>query len=219
MGASRTAVIKRSAATAVALALFVVPVFAFAQVYGGGTYGSGVHGTGEVQITTTPVVISSGGGGAVVGSGPTAPGYINTNPTGTTTSSTANPNTPAASGGTSLTEAQIQSILGVLQSFGADQSVIDNVNTSLRNTATPGTGSLTFTRDLESGVIGEDVKALQIYLNTHGYILTESGPGSPGNETTKFGAFTRIALSKFQAANGITPAVGYFGPKTRALIK
>ena len=63
---------------------------------------------------------------------------------------------------------------------------------------------------------GDDVKALQVYLNTHGFMIASSGPGSSGNETTKFGAATKAALSKFQKAKGITPAAGYFGPKTRA---
>jgi len=66
---------------------------------------------------------------------------------------------------------------------------------------------------------GADVKALQQWLNANGYRVAESGYGSPGNETTKFGGATKAALIKFQKANGITPAVGYFGPKTRAAVK
>jgi len=66
---------------------------------------------------------------------------------------------------------------------------------------------------------GADVKALQVYLNTHGYVVSSSGPGSVGNETSKFGGATRAAVIKFQKAMGITPAVGYFGPKTRAAAK
>jgi peptidoglycan hydrolase-like protein with peptidoglycan-binding domain len=63
---------------------------------------------------------------------------------------------------------------------------------------------------------GDDVKALQIYLNTHGYTITSSGPGSSGQETNRFGGLTRAALAKFQKGKGISPAAGYFGPKTRA---
>jgi len=48
--------------------------------------------------------------------------------------------------------------------------------------------------------------------------VSESGPGSVGNETTRFGAATRGALARFQAANGISPAVGYFGAITRSYI-
>jgi peptidoglycan hydrolase-like protein with peptidoglycan-binding domain len=62
------------------------------------------------------------------------------------------------------------------------------------------------------------VLALQKYLNAHGYTVATSGPGSVGNETTTFGPATKAALIKFQKANNITPASGYFGPLTRAAI-
>lgn len=73
-----------------------------------------------------------------------------------------------------------------------------------------------FTRDLRVGSIGDDVKELQIYLNNHGFLLTKSGPGSPGHETTKFGGATRNALQAFQKNAGISPASGMLGPVTRA---
>jgi uncharacterized repeat protein (TIGR01451 family) len=72
-----------------------------------------------------------------------------------------------------------------------------------------------FFRNLSIGMIGFDVKALQQFLNSHGFTLAKSGPGSPGKETAKFGAATRTALIKYQKANHIAPAVGYFGPLTR----
>lgn len=75
-----------------------------------------------------------------------------------------------------------------------------------------------FTRDLEVGAEGADVQQLQVFLNTHGFVITASGSGSVGNETTRFGGLTKKALAKFQAANGIKPASGYFGPKTRLII-
>lgn len=75
-----------------------------------------------------------------------------------------------------------------------------------------------FTRDLTVGALGEDVRALQVYLNAHDAVIADSGPGSMGNETTMFGALTKAALAKFQASVGISPATGYFGPKTRAYI-
>jgi len=76
----------------------------------------------------------------------------------------------------------------------------------------------TFTRTLTVGDKGNDVKILQQYLNTHGFIISNSGAGSPGNETTTFGGLTRQALIKFQKDSGIRPAVGLFGPVTRAFI-
>ena len=55
---------------------------------------------------------------------------------------------------------------------------------------------------------------LQQYLNTHGSPVAASGPGSPGMETTKFGALTYSALIKFQKAHNLPPT-GFFGPLTR----
>lgn len=73
-----------------------------------------------------------------------------------------------------------------------------------------------FTRDLTLGSSGADVKALQQWLNANGYQVSASGAGSLGNETEYFGSRSAAALAKYQAAKGISPAVGYFGPKTRA---
>ena len=84
--------------------------------------------------------------------------------------------------------------------------------------STPTIGAKTFTRTLTIGQKGNDVKTLQQYLNAHGFIVSVLGAGSPGNETTTFGSLTRQALIKFQKANGISPAVGYFGTITRAFI-
>ncbi len=80
------------------------------------------------------------------------------------------------------------------------------------------TTSYSFTRSLTIGSTGEDVRALQQFLNSHSALVSSSGAGSPGNESTYFGSKTRAALAKWQAANGVSPAVGYFGPITRAAI-
>jgi len=69
--------------------------------------------------------------------------------------------------------------------------------------------------NLEFGSRGEDVKILQQFLNSKGFKVAETGPGSPGNETVIFGSATRAALTRFQFAKGIKPATGYFGPITR----
>ncbi|MES2470778.1 MAG: fibronectin type III domain-containing protein [Patescibacteria group bacterium] len=76
-----------------------------------------------------------------------------------------------------------------------------------------------FTRDLQMGSVGEDVRALQVFLNNNGYTVSVTGFGSKGNESTTFGPATKAALIKFQQAKGITPAAGYFGPKTRGIVK
>ena len=76
--------------------------------------------------------------------------------------------------------------------------------------------SVLFSRDLTVGSQGEDVRALQVFLNTKGHVIASLGAGSRGNETTYFGTLTRSALARYQASAGIAPAVGYFGPLTRA---
>ncbi len=81
---------------------------------------------------------------------------------------------------------------------------------------TPAPGGYQFTRDLELGDTGEDVRQLQKYLNQHGYLVATSGAGSPSNETTYFGPATKAALIKFQQANNL-PTIGYFGSLTRAV--
>ncbi|MFZ4632288.1 MAG: InlB B-repeat-containing protein [Patescibacteria group bacterium] len=75
-----------------------------------------------------------------------------------------------------------------------------------------------FKKDLKLGLVNNDVKELQKYLNNKGYLITKSGPGSKGKETTYFGAATKAALIKFQKDNKISPASGLFGPVTRRFI-
>lgn len=80
-----------------------------------------------------------------------------------------------------------------------------------------------FTYDLEEGVIDPDVQRLQQFLNTHGFTLAPSGPGSPGEETNFFGVLTYNAVVDFQNAYkneiltplGLSNATGYFGAATR----
>ena len=72
-----------------------------------------------------------------------------------------------------------------------------------------------FTTNLDVGIINSDVVELQRFLNKKGFLVSESGAGSQGNETNYFGEKTRQALIKYQLSKNITPAVGYFGPITR----
>lgn len=82
----------------------------------------------------------------------------------------------------------------------------------------------TFTRTLSFGSHGEDVRALQMFLNCTGFVLASSGPGSPGNETEYFVERTRAALDKFQEAYkatilapiGAAQGTGIFADYSRA---
>jgi len=86
--------------------------------------------------------------------------------------------------------------------------------------ATASAASYTFTApDLTVGSRGQAVQQLQVLLNSDANTqIATSGAGSPGMETTYFGNLTKVALAKFQAEHGITPAAGYFGAKTRAFV-
>ncbi len=66
----------------------------------------------------------------------------------------------------------------------------------------------TFTRSLTVGSRGDDVTALQTWLNAKGYLAVAP--------TGYFGVLTKAAVAAFQTANGITPTAGYFGPLTQA---
>ena len=119
----------------------------------------------------------------------------------------------APSAHAALTESQIQSILSLLSSFGADQSTINNVNSSLRGQASPGTGggssaACSFTRSLTVGSTGTDVTCLQNALMAQGHMTVAA--------TGYFGSITKAAVAKWQAANGVSPAVGFFGPLSQA---
>ena len=80
------------------------------------------------------------------------------------------------------------------------------------------TGGCNFQRDLEQGSDGEDVRCLQRYLNGAGYLVAQTGDGSPGLESPFYGDKTKNAVGRWQDANGVSVGQyrGYFGPASRA---
>ncbi len=72
-----------------------------------------------------------------------------------------------------------------------------------------------FSRDLDLDTEGDDVKCLQKFLNSSGFVITQSGAGSPGRETGQLKSLTQQAIINWQKSNGIFPATGYFGTKSR----
>jgi Putative peptidoglycan binding domain len=81
------------------------------------------------------------------------------------------------------------------------------------------------TLNLKMGMAGPEIITLQQLLNAAGFTVAVSGPGSPGNETNKFGALTRQALLRFQckkniacSGNETSTGFGQAGPVTRAAL-
>ena len=145
---------------------------------------------------------------------------------------TTTPTTPIYASGLSST--QVNAIIALLQSFNADQSVIDKVKMSLsgavKTTGSSVSGGTTgigiakgyvFAKSLKTGNTNTDVKMLQLILNSSSDTqISASGAGSPGNETNYYGSLTRKAGEKFQVKYGIAksgePGYGTVGPMTRA---
>lgn len=65
-----------------------------------------------------------------------------------------------------------------------------------------------FTKSLTVGSRGSDVTCLQNYLKSGGYLSASA--------TGYFGSMTKSAVAAWQAANGLTPAAGFFGSLSRA---
>ncbi|MFA4890447.1 MAG: peptidoglycan-binding domain-containing protein [Candidatus Paceibacterota bacterium] len=159
-----------------------------------------------------------GGGGIMGGGGGGFPAPVYTVIQGTAT----------ASRTAGLAQSQIDAIIALLQSFSAEQAVIDSVKSSLAGKpAAASTGaviSAVFSSGLGRGMTSTDVRRLQQLLNKHADTQISSfGTGSPGNETEYFGSLTEKAVQKFQKKYNITTeddsAYGYVGPKTRAKIQ
>ncbi len=109
-----------------------------------------------------------------------------------------------------LTAADIQLLvsMGVIP---ADKAAA--ATAALGGSSTTTTSCGTYARDLTLGSTGADVVSLQSFLEAKGFLTIPTG-------TSKgyFGQLTVSALAKYQAANAIAPAAGYFGPMTRAKV-
>ncbi|OGZ11959.1 MAG: hypothetical protein A3C93_05975 [Candidatus Lloydbacteria bacterium RIFCSPHIGHO2_02_FULL_54_17] len=198
---------------------------------------AGVNGNGEGPSSSSANATTqlSGGGQSYSSGGVTTTTTTTTTTTATTTATTttAVATTTPATTAVAATPAT-PAVLAIPATWEARQALIVQILAQIEvlraelvklGGASPNANALlnanvnaSFKRDLSVGVTGDDVQALQVWLNVHGYTLASSGPGSSGNETTRFGALTRAALAKFQTVNGIKPSLGYFGPKTRAFL-
>ncbi len=70
---------------------------------------------------------------------------------------------------------------------------------------------------LKMGSTGSQVMELQKALNAKGFVVSSTGLGSAGNESTYFGAKTKGAVVAFQTANGLGKD-GVVGPATGAAL-
>lgn len=187
---------------------------------------SGACGTAAATAAATAVGYGTSGGGGGGG------GYVapTTTVTATTTATTAATTTTATTDTTAITpttmssavvssiQAQIAALLVKLQELqakAAQQGVSAPSSVSSGSTASVPAGG--FVKSLTSGARGNDVSSLQQFL-----INQASGPEaqklSGFGATGYFGGVTTKALAEFQKKVGIEPAIGYFGPKTRAYI-
>ncbi len=134
----------------------------------------------------------------------------------------------------SLTTNQINAIITLLQSFGADQMTINKVRASLTGQMSYSTSSNTsysannnlntnrsnkfcpnLYRNLYLGTKGQDVRDLQLYLRQEGFYNYPEITGY-------FGPATMRAVQRFQSARGIisygspeSTGFGVVGPRTR----
>ena len=114
-----------------------------------------------------------------------------------------------------LTTPQINAIIALLQSFGADQSVVNNVQMALNGSSSTNTSSCyNFSTNLHLGMSGSAVNALQTALLKDGESVSI---------TSTFDDQTASAVSGFQekyASEVLTPVglqhgTGYAGSSTR----
>ncbi len=111
----------------------------------------------------------------------------------------------------------------------AGNSAATTVTTQNKFTSSPNTTivpiNTVLSHDLVLGMISPEVTVLQKMLNASGFKLANDGPGSPGQETDKFGSLTRTALRAYQCAKQIacagdehTTGFGMTGIETRAAL-
>jgi len=129
---------------------------------------------------------------------------------------------PASAATVEELQAQIAALLAQIQTL---QAQLGTVQTGTTGTGTGACAGISFTRTLKLGMSGTDVKCMQTILNQSADTqVSVSGSGSPGYETTYFGAKTKAAVVVFQQKYasevltpiGLTAGTGLVGAKTVA---
>ena len=164
-------------------------------------------GNAAAPVTRTVDVVAASASTALIATNGVGSGFTS-NPTpnppiGTTTSTTAG-----------MSISQMQTLLASLES----QLQTLEAQAGSKGTVVATTPSYVFSRDLQFGMTGPDVKQLQLYL-----IAKNAGPAArklkAHGTTENFATLTFNALIEFQKSVGIKPASGYFGPITRGWVK
>src|SRR5580704_8802398 len=99
------------------------------------------------------------------------------------------------------TTSSVTSLQSQVQALLAQIAALQGSSTG--STSMSSGACFTFTQNETMGASGGQVMWIQEFLNGHGFQVAASGAGSPGNETSHFGAKTKAAVAAFQAANGI----------------
>jgi hypothetical protein len=119
---------------------------------------------------------------------------------------------------TTLSECDNTGLMALVAQLLAGTSTTSTTTTGTSITGIP--SGFTFTTNLKQGTTSNDVKYLQILLNSD----SATSIGNAGKETTYFGAMTKAAVVKFQnkyasetlTPYGLTAGTGFFGSASRA---
>ena len=173
--------------------------------------GSFTFATGLIDAATYSVAVLTQPSGQTCivssGSGTVSAGDV----TSVSVTCTDNPVTPtsivsggSSSGGGGSAQSQINNLIAMGQ-YEPAQKIAKQYGLTIPTQnilqAVPVVSGAAFTRTLKVGMTSADVKRLQVFLNTQGFIVAKKGAGSSGHETTYFGSATKAAVMRFQLAH------------------
>lgn len=117
-----------------------------------------------------------------------------------------------ATSASALSSADVAQLCAVLSCTPAQSASLMSLVDGATTGGSTGSG-YTFNADLTIGSTGADVSALQSLLVSKGFLTMPAGTAMG-----YFGNLTKSAVMAWQTSAGITPASGYFGPKSRAAV-
>jgi len=149
---------------------------------------------------------------------PAIPVSVTTTTTTTTTTATT-PATPAVPATPALQALQNQAnaLMETIRSLQAQVQARQQGSSASATASAFGQQVKAIATNLVKGSVGDDVKTLQQFLISQNKGSAAQALSAHGT-TLNFGALTKAALAEWQAAVGVAPALGNFGPITRAYI-